>query len=337
MCWRYTCTAVVITLYFCIACALWGHISYVLQYIEFIWAKTGAMSIWTVWTYLYVYFCQFIIHSNGVLVVYQKLWHSSMQWAMGIKHMGVRYFGMSHDKKHWKKIILLNQNYILINMKRQYFQHQYLAKASMYTRLSLCKVDPIRRLRKLSHTLDLATSGSAFDISSHFTWEWYPITHWGRNKMAAISKKTFSNQFYWIKMYEFFLKFHWNLFLSVRLTIFQHWFKWWLRAGQATSHYLNQWELYYRRMYASRGLSESIKEQLYICNVFALWLRTFSRDMHHQTQLKTVSLWLWDCSGLFRFHTLQVTDISRPDIPWRPRFHPSEMYKGKVLAHEHLQ
>ena len=28
------------------------------------------------------------------------------------------------------------------------------------------------------------------------------LTHWGRDKMADISQMTFSNAFYWIKMYE---------------------------------------------------------------------------------------------------------------------------------------
>ena len=50
------------------------------------------------------------------------------------------------------------------------------------------------------------------------------------------------------------LKFHWILFQMVQLTIFQHWFG----AIQATSHYLNQWWLVYRRIYASHGLSELI-------------------------------------------------------------------------------
>ena len=42
----------------------------------------------------------------------------------------------------------------------------------------------------------------------------------------------------------------------VQLTIFQHWFRWWLGAVQATSHYLNQWWLVYWRIYASLGLNE---------------------------------------------------------------------------------
>ena len=51
----------------------------------------------------------------------------------------------------------------------------------------------------------------------------------------------FSNTFSRMKMYEFQLRFHWSLFLRVKLTIFQHWFRLWLGDVQATSHYLNQW------------------------------------------------------------------------------------------------
>ena len=60
----------------------------------------------------------------------------------------------------------------------------------------------------------------------------------------------------WMKMLEFRLKFHWNLFIRVQLTMFKHWFRYWLGADQATSHYLNQWWLFYWRIYASLGLNE---------------------------------------------------------------------------------
>ena len=69
------------------------------------------------------------------------------------------------------------------------------------------------------------------------------LTHWGRDKMAAISQTTFQDAFSWMKMHEFRLRFHWSLFLRFELTIFQHWFRQWLGADQATSHYLNQWWL----------------------------------------------------------------------------------------------
>ena len=88
------------------------------------------------------------------------------------------------------------------------------------------------------------------------TWLSYNLTHWGRDKMAAIFQTKFSNAYSWIKMLTFLLRFHWSLFPRVQLTIFKHWFRWWLGAGQATSHFLNQWWLVYWRMYASLGLNE---------------------------------------------------------------------------------
>ena len=50
-------------------------------------------------------------------------------------------------------------------------------------------------------------------------------THWGRAKMAAIFQTTFSNACSWMRMYEFRLRFHWNVSLWLELTIFQHWFR----------------------------------------------------------------------------------------------------------------
>ena len=88
------------------------------------------------------------------------------------------------------------------------------------------------------------------------------LTHWGRDKMDAISQTTLSNAFLRMKMLEFWLKFHWSLFLGVQLTIFNNWFGWWLGAVQTTSHYLNQWWLVYRRIYASLGLNDLIYIQL---------------------------------------------------------------------------
>ena len=84
------------------------------------------------------------------------------------------------------------------------------------------------------------------------------LTHWGRDKMAAISQTTLSNAFSWLKMMEFRFKFQWSLLIRIKLTIFQHWFRWWLGADQATSHYLNQCWLDYRRIYASLGINELI-------------------------------------------------------------------------------
>ena len=57
----------------------------------------------------------------------------------------------------------------------------------------------------------------------------------GRHFADDIFKRIFLN-----KKIEFWLKFQWSLFLGVQLTITAHWFKYWLGAEWATSHYLNQ-------------------------------------------------------------------------------------------------
>ena len=51
------------------------------------------------------------------------------------------------------------------------------------------------------------------------------LTHWGRDKIDAISQTTFSSAFSWMKMNEFRLGFHWSLFLRFESTIFHHWFR----------------------------------------------------------------------------------------------------------------
>ena len=82
------------------------------------------------------------------------------------------------------------------------------------------------------------------------------LSHKGRDKIAASFQTTFSNAFSWMKIYKFRLRFHLNFFPSIQITIFHHCFRKWLGAGQATSHYLNQWWLVDWRVYASLGLNE---------------------------------------------------------------------------------
>ena len=51
------------------------------------------------------------------------------------------------------------------------------------------------------------------------------LTHWGRDKMDAITQMTFSLAFSSMKMVVFWSNFHWNMFARVQLTIIQHWFR----------------------------------------------------------------------------------------------------------------
>ena len=66
-----------------------------------------------------------------------------------------------------------------------------------------------------------------WDVITHpyFNFNGTLLTHCGRGKMDTISQMTFSNAFSLIKMYEFRLRFHWNLFRKYKLTIFLHWFR----------------------------------------------------------------------------------------------------------------
>ena len=68
--------------------------------------------------------------------------------------------------------------------------------------------------------------GDACQISEWFDYDesaipWMLLTHLLLDKMAAIRQTTFS----WMKNFNFWLKYHWSLFLRVQLTIGQHWFR----------------------------------------------------------------------------------------------------------------
>ena len=91
-------------------------------------------------------------------------------------------------------------------------------------------------------------------LYSLFAVTWF-VKHRSREKMAAIFQMTITNAFSWMKMHTFRLRFHWSLFPRVQLTIFQHWFRWWVGSNQETRHYLNQWWSDYRPIYAPRDLN----------------------------------------------------------------------------------
>ena len=61
--------------------------------------------------------------------------------------------------------------------------------------------------------------------NSQQIWLAKPLTYWGQDKMAAIFQTIFSNEFSWVKMLKFRLRFHRSLFPMVQLTIFQRWFR----------------------------------------------------------------------------------------------------------------
>ena len=107
----------------------------------------------------------------------------------------------------------------------------------------------------ISHTYDSAVE-LCFMFVLWVTGGCIWLTHLGRDKMDAISQTITSSAFSCMKIFEFLLKFHWSLLVRVQLTIFDHWFRLWLGAVQATSNYLNQWWLVSWRIYAPLGLNE---------------------------------------------------------------------------------
>ena len=54
---------------------------------------------------------------------------------------------------------------------------------------------------------------------------WILSTQRNLHRLVAILQKTFSNAFFWMKIFAYWFKFHWGLFLGVQFTILRsHWF-----------------------------------------------------------------------------------------------------------------
>ena len=124
------------------------------------------------------------------------------------------------------------------------------------------------------------------------------LTQWGLDKLAAILQTTYSHAFSRMKMYKFRLEFHWCLFLTVQLTIFQHCFRQWLGAVQATSHYMNQWWLDHRCIYATLCLNE-------LKNIINRKIKVYSMEYtYNEVQCHTC----WCCgTGLIKVYYVVMT------------------------------
>ena len=76
--------------------------------------------------------------------------------------------------------------------------------------------------------------------------------------MTAISQTIFQMHFPWMKIFVFWLKFHWRLFPRVQLTITQHWFRYWLGTESESMLTRSVHQYIYS---ALGGMSYSIAEQ----------------------------------------------------------------------------
>ena len=131
------------------------------------------------------------------------------------------------------------------------------------------------------------------------------LTHWAGDEINVSLQTSFSNAFSWKKLFEFRLKFHWSLFPRAQFPIIQHWFRQWLGAVQAPSHYLNQWWLVYGQIYASLSLVMHIDHQIIpvkACHMF--WVKPFSEPM--MTYHKTNLIWCYLVAILSQFQCFHI-------------------------------
>ena len=85
----------------------------------------------------------------------------------------------------------------------------------------------------------------------------YPLTHWGRDEIDAILQTTFLNASSFMKMYEFWSKFHWFV-PRVQLTIFQDWSSYWL------DNHLYIYTMNFVRIGSCNGLSHAPSQYLHM-------------------------------------------------------------------------
>ena len=104
-------------------------------------------------------------------------------------------------------------------------------QAIIWTSARILLIEPLEKkfIEILIEIITFSFSNMHLKLSSD---KWQPfclglnvLTYWGWDKMDAISQTTFSSAFPWMKIFEFRLKFHWNFFMRVHLTIFLHWFR----------------------------------------------------------------------------------------------------------------
>ena len=95
-------------------------------------------------------------------------------------------------------------------------------------------------------------------------------------KMTAVSQTKTSNAFSWFNIFVFWFECHWRLFLSVQLTVSQHWFRWWLDAKQAASHYLKQcWPRSLTHLCGPKGRAVKLSTK-------RVWWGDCLRDLYHR-------------------------------------------------------
>ena len=158
---------------------------------------------------------------------------------------------------------------------------------------------------------------------------------WGRDKIAAILQTTYSNEFYWMKIYEFFLKFHKNTFLlGDQLTKSQHWIRQattWTNDDQATNVNVlvtrSRWdtmptsvwvttlmEAYFTASWWRHNGCDSVSNhQPYHC----LLNRLFRRRSKKTSKLRVTGLCVGNSPGTGEFPAQMTSNAENVSIWWR--------------------
>ena len=129
--------------------------------------------------------------------------------------------------------------------------------------------------------------------------KWPPISWWHIHCLFLNEK------------YDFRLIFHWSLILRFELTIFQHWFRQWFGANQATSYYLNQWWLPYWHIYVSLDFNELTRRITII-----MYITILNYTIHRVIDYGIYTKSLWNCQWILRL-------IWANGIPIRTNFNVS--------------
>ena len=149
------------------------------------------------------------------------------------------------------------------------------------------------------------------------------LTYWGLDKMDAIFQMTFSNGFLCMKMHEIQSKFHQSLFLGVRWTIFQHWFRQWLGTNQATIHYMNQWWPWLSWHLISTATQMFVDALIQVNN------KEIIKAPHYRHFVKGIHQWCW---FLFQSKALSCHDITISNIHTMNTRFSWDMVRAKFIV-----
>ena len=136
---------------------------------------------------------------------------------------------------------------------------------------SLCRIFhcPQRRVRFTEHLIRIFKKWSHFSMQehSHVKWEWsYVILTNLTQQNGYHFSNIFKCIFLKLNVLYFDSKFTEFLFLSIWLSVSQHWFREWLCAQQAISNYLNEWwPSLLMHIYASLSFNELMKQVWFCC------------------------------------------------------------------------